>query len=334
METTAGDATPLPLPMLSTSQLAEARTNRDTRYNRDSTGQPPLPQCCGLQALKSQKLSDFVIICKNVRFQTHKLVLYTRSAYFRTLIDSSFAEARTNEVDLKEVEPLAFGSLLVLLYGGKGCHWLDLVYDIYPDLKVRPKKQDEVFLESNEMVKDKFRSYDMFHMILEGLVLVDVYALADRLFLDDIVLAVAHYIIWYIETIIGSPKNLPILTRTLTRIYNATAIDDLKLRARITALCAKHYDCLQTMPAARDIVTERDKHAFQTAMSLRSHLRECHKQTTSVYWEREENGSRSTNKAIKEARENRADSGQALKSSFHGLGTHNPCASRCWSLAI
>lgn len=66
--------------------------------------------------------ADITFIAENERIPAHKLILSVRSSYFSTLINSDFAEAKQDEIELK-VPLNAFKAILKYIY--TGCLELD-----------------------------------------------------------------------------------------------------------------------------------------------------------------------------------------------------------------
>ena len=73
------------------------------------------------------KLTDFVINCGNSTFSVHKLIMYANGGdYFKTLIDSSFREAETNQVSLLVCSPPILSIYLDLVYSADELNITDI----------------------------------------------------------------------------------------------------------------------------------------------------------------------------------------------------------------
>lgn len=69
----------------------------------------------------NQELSDVTFVVGGERFVSHRVILASRSDYFRVLLFGSFAESQNsvNEFVFEDTSALAFGALLKYIYTGK-----------------------------------------------------------------------------------------------------------------------------------------------------------------------------------------------------------------------
>ncbi|VDO88030.1 unnamed protein product [Heligmosomoides polygyrus] len=74
----------------------------------------------GMDALFSNPdFSDVTFVVKEERFHVHKIILATRSEYFRTMLYGGLKESTQAEIFLKETDPIAFRTLLRYIYTAK-----------------------------------------------------------------------------------------------------------------------------------------------------------------------------------------------------------------------
>eukprot|EP01125_Pyxidicula_operculata_P022427 TRINITY_DN915_c0_g2_i1.p1 TRINITY_DN915_c0_g2~~TRINITY_DN915_c0_g2_i1.p1 ORF type:complete len:170 (+),score=33.17 TRINITY_DN915_c0_g2_i1:23-511(+) len=74
--------------------------------------------------LNAKVFSDLTIIIpvqnnnnnNNIEFYAHKIILYARCSYFRTMFDSKFKESNNNSITIKDVIPEVFYLLLSYIY--------------------------------------------------------------------------------------------------------------------------------------------------------------------------------------------------------------------------
>lgn len=69
--------------------------------------------------LESGQLSDFTITCQGHKWQAHKIILITKSEFFRAAILSGFSEATKSTMDLPEDDPAIIARLLLHMYTGE-----------------------------------------------------------------------------------------------------------------------------------------------------------------------------------------------------------------------
>jgi len=62
--------------------------------------------------------SDLVIVIDDHRFPCHKIILAAGSPYFRSMFASGMEESRKREVELKQIDPLAFCQVIKFIYTG------------------------------------------------------------------------------------------------------------------------------------------------------------------------------------------------------------------------
>ena len=69
----------------------------------------------------NQELSDVIFVVNGERFASHRVILASRSEYFRVLLFGSFKESQScmNELVIEDTTALAFGALLKYIYTGK-----------------------------------------------------------------------------------------------------------------------------------------------------------------------------------------------------------------------
>lgn len=69
--------------------------------------------------LNESKYSDFVFIVQGKQFKVHKSILAAASPVFDKLFSADLIESRTNECDVKDMEPTIFQYLLSFIYSGE-----------------------------------------------------------------------------------------------------------------------------------------------------------------------------------------------------------------------
>lgn len=69
--------------------------------------------------LNESEYSDFVFIVQGKEFKVHKNILAAASPVFHKLFSAELKESRTNECDVKDMEPTIFQYLLSFIYSGE-----------------------------------------------------------------------------------------------------------------------------------------------------------------------------------------------------------------------
>lgn len=193
------------------------------------------PSAGGAELLKTSRFSDFTVRCEGKEFHVHKAQLYTQSGFFRSLLDSDFKESAENAVTLEETSPVAVGMLLLIMYVGQPGRHLDEIYKMWPDIV----PAGTISNEQTKSLATLTPIHDFFDLELK--VMIDGYALADRLLMDGIAQVLAQHILLQIRldyferfAVALTTENSPMLGH----IYASTNPSDASLRHEITLLCA------------------------------------------------------------------------------------------------
>jgi len=67
----------------------------------------------------NQKFSDILFLVQGSPIYAHKVILYTRSDYFRPLIDNGMKESQMNQIELNDITPSLFRLILEYIYTGQ-----------------------------------------------------------------------------------------------------------------------------------------------------------------------------------------------------------------------
>jgi hypothetical protein len=120
--------------------------------------------------LKTGKHSDFTIQCDDKMFAVHKIVLTTKSEFFRAAIESGFKEGTENKITIRETTPVAVAMVIAYLYFSSESY---------------SPKISEIISHFNETLRDKFT--DLEYQKTTGLDdAMGVCLLADRLMLHEL----------------------------------------------------------------------------------------------------------------------------------------------------
>lgn len=76
----------------------------------------------------SQKFCDVTFNVNGTKFRAHKLILSSRCQYFESMF-SKWEETNQPEIELKDVDPSTFNTVLEFLYKGELLNWKDKMED-------------------------------------------------------------------------------------------------------------------------------------------------------------------------------------------------------------
>lgn len=293
--------------------LTRSREERDKKLTRAGTSMfgtswtAPHRES-SIDLLKSGYFSDLVIKCDGFTFSVHRAILFTVSSFFRTCMVGNFKEAHTGKIDLHDTTALAVAQMLVMVYDGDNGKNLDVVYQIWPKLRTTQslkvcvhvvntdaeaescennKCQNQHQSHSHSGVStdlcspvESILSLDA-HFRLEILNLVRVYALADRLMLDEVAESVAGCLIhWFGEHAHTATEgsyscaDVKDVRYVLEEMYHLTSEDDRRLRRKATSVCLEHKGKLDSIAGVMDVIQQNESYAMEVALQLANALRE------------------------------------------------------------
>ncbi|KPI44312.1 uncharacterized protein AB675_8507 [Cyphellophora attinorum] len=259
--------------------LSKAREER-LKFLGDNVRHPPKLGLSDQSAtnardlLSSGHFSDFTIRCDAVSFPVHKSILWMQSGYFKVITGGPFEESNTNEVTLKDTQPLTVAVLLLMIYSGDDGQNLDRAYEVWPALKL------PVYEGTSEEHKNTYLST---HFYDELKTLINVYVLADRLLVSHIANAVARYLLGQMEGVLFADfkrkifgPGLQALPDILEHIYKVTQAEDVKLREETTMLCLRNQHILKKASGAVEVIEQHDGRAWRMGKRSAKLIHEVH----------------------------------------------------------
>lgn len=95
---------------------------------------------------ESQKFSDITFNVNGSKFRAHKVILSCQSEYFESMLKIR-EESDQSEIEMKDVDPSAFHTVLEFLYKGELGNWKEKMEDNFANIL---KAADMVFPKINK----------------------------------------------------------------------------------------------------------------------------------------------------------------------------------------
>jgi hypothetical protein len=249
-------------------RLANIDPMNDERDDELSLLDAPSPGLTEL--LTSGRLSDFTIHCGDKAFKVHRMQIYSRSDYFKFIIDGEFQESLENAVTLEETNPPAVAMLLLIMYAGKSGLFLDKVYKVWQDL--RPGTTNTVSHTIENITEE--------HFATELRTLVDVYVLSDRLMVDHVQAPLAQHILrlidydYFTKRQDTAPRLTVYTAPLLDYIYAHTTADDTLLRQQLTVMCMRNRHRLSD--SLSKVIESHEQYAWTLGIQVCSQVKKSH----------------------------------------------------------
>ncbi|KAJ9606900.1 hypothetical protein H2200_008910 [Cladophialophora chaetospira] len=227
-----------------------------------------------LDFLKTGKYSDFTIICKDVEFKVHKVVLCGSSSMLDTACKGGFKEATSGKIEFPEDDPEVMARVVLFMYTGDydadkaPSTILPSGYSIVagtPETKTessaaeKPKSRrikastEATPAQSKSGVGQTIdkRSFEV--LTINAL----VYKCADMLGIQNLMMLAAERFLADCPVAYTDERFAP----PLRTMFESTRSDDEHLRLPVTTLCVKSHSLLPALVAA--VVQEHEYNVWR-----------------------------------------------------------------------
>lgn len=199
------------------------------------------------ELLKSRKHVDFILFCEGYAFPIHRVILSQKSPFFQAAFDSDFKEKSDGQMNIGETTPVALAAVIIFCYTNK--LRVDCGKWAFPDLP--PHNVDP----ASQVYRDR---------------LLDMYLLADRLLLTDLVKKTSVTFIDSLavlkENKTGSNENI---CSFLRETYRRLPVGDAMLRPLLTAWAVTEIHDYNDDDDIYDLLLEEDEPGYRAAQFIR-----------------------------------------------------------------